>query len=116
MTYLAIKTLVTALLIVAISEIAKRSTLLGGLLASIPIVSVLAIIWLYVDTRDNDQIAALSTSIVWLVIPSLSFFVVLPLMLRHEINFWLSLTTSLGVMLACYYMLLVVLGRFGVRL
>lgn len=116
MTYLAIKTLVTALLVVAISEIAKRSTLLGALLASIPIVSVLAIIWLYVDTRDNDQIAALSISIVWLVIPSLSFFVVLPLMLRHEINFWLSLTASLGVMLACYYVLLAVLGHFGVRL
>ena len=116
MVYLTVKTLLTALLIVAISEIAKRNTLLGGLLASIPIVSVLAIIWLYIDTRDHGQIANLSTSILWLVVPSLSFFVVLPLMLRHEVNFWFSLAASLGVMLACYYLLLIALQRFGIHL
>ena len=68
MIYYALKVFISALLIVAIAEISKRSSLLGSLLASIPLVSVLAIIWIYVDTKDVEKISALSSSIFWLEI------------------------------------------------
>jgi hypothetical protein len=73
----AVKILVSAVLIVLISEIAKRSTLFGALIASIPITSLLAFIWLYLETGDSARIAALSTGVFWLVLPS-RIFVVLP--------------------------------------
>ncbi|MEO5722098.1 MAG: DUF3147 family protein, partial [Chthoniobacterales bacterium] len=68
MTYLVIKTLVSALIVVGISEIARRSSVLGALLASLPLTSLLAFIWLYRDTGDVTKIAALSTGIFWLVL------------------------------------------------
>ena len=74
MFYYMIKTTITVLLIVAISEVAKRSSLLGGILVSVPLVSVLAMIWLYYDTRDVEKVISLSHSVFWLVIPSLSLF------------------------------------------
>ena len=63
MYYLVIKTLISAVIIVAISELSRRSSLLGALLASLPLTSLLAFIWLYRDTHDTEKIAALSTSI-----------------------------------------------------
>ena len=116
MAYYILKTVVTVILIVAISEIAKRSTLLGGIFASVPLISVLAMIWLYVDTRDAQKVASLATSVFWLVLPSLSLFLVLPLLLKKELNFWLSLGTALAVMVGCYYLMLQALARFGIRL
>ena len=70
----AIKVLLTAVLVVAISEAAKRSTLLGGILASLPLTSLLAIIWVYGETGDTARIANLSVSIFWYVLPSLVLF------------------------------------------
>jgi uncharacterized membrane protein (GlpM family) len=70
--YYIFKVVITALIIVLVSEISKRSTFLGALLASLPLISLLAFIWIYVDTKDTARIAELSTQILWLVIPSLS--------------------------------------------
>lgn len=114
MLYYVFKTGLTLVLIIAVTEIAKRSSLLGALVASIPIVSVLAMIWLYVDTQDTARVASLSRDIFWLVLPSLSLFIVLPLLLQHGVNFWLSLGGSLLVMFACYLIMWYVLGRFGI--
>ena len=116
MAYYIIKIVVTALLIVIISEISKRSTLIGSILASIPLVSVLAMIWLYIDTKEPEKISALSTGIFWLVIPSLSLFVSLPILLKKEINFYLSLGISMMITVICYYLMIVILGRFGIKL
>lgn len=102
MTYLIVKYAVTALVVVLVSELARRSTLLGAVLASIPLVSVLAMIWIYVETEDTRRIAALSSDIVWLVLPSLVLFVVLPVMLRNGIGFWISLASSVGATAAAY--------------
>src|SRR5215213_6353094 len=71
MIHAIIKFSVSAAILVGVSEIAKRSSLLGGLLASLPLTSLLALIWLWQDTRDPVKVAALSTSILWLVLPSL---------------------------------------------
>jgi hypothetical protein len=114
--YYAIKLLISATLIVVISEISKRSSFVGGLIASLPLVSILAFIWLYIDTKSAEKISALSYSIFWLVLPSLSLFIALPWLLRRTENFYLSLGGAIIVMLTVYFLMVVVLKRFDVEL
>ena len=116
MTYVIIKFALSAAVLVAVSEIGKRSSFLGGLLASLPLVSLLAIIWLYQDTRDTQKVAALSTSILWLVLPSLALFLALPFLLKRGVAFYPALAASVTTMLACYGATVFALGRFGVKL
>ena len=99
-----------------ISELSKRSSLLGALLASIPLVSVLAMIWLYADTKDAAQVASLSRSIFWLVLPSLTLFVLLPPLLQRGYSFYLSLAASIGATAVVYYVVISIAPRLGVRL
>jgi hypothetical protein len=94
MIYLVTKFATTALIVVLVSELAKRSTLAGAILASIPTVSVLAMIWIYVETRDTVRLAAFSIDVVWLVLPSLVLFAVLPTLLRIGVGFWWSLAAA----------------------
>jgi len=116
MTYYIVKIVISAILIVAISEISKRSSLLGALLASIPLVSVVAMIWLYIDTKDVDRVAGLASSIFWLVIPSLALFIALPLLLKQGYNFYLSMGTSIMITIGCYWLTVTVLDRVGIEL
>ena len=102
MTQYALKIFVSAALLVAIAEASKRSTLLGALLVSLPLTSLLAITWLYLDTGDTARIADLSIETVWMVVPSLALFVVLAWMLRAGHGFWLSLVVACAVTAACY--------------
>jgi hypothetical protein len=112
----AIKVLVTAVLVVAISEVAKRSTVLGGIIASLPLTSVLAFAWLYGETGDTTRIAGLSVSIFWYVLPSLVLFLTLPMLLSHGLGFWLSLTIAAALTFAAYLLMMGMLARFGVTL
>ncbi len=91
MTQYALKVLITALVVVAVSETAKRSSLIAALIASLPLTSLLAFVWLYLDTHDSARVAALSSDILWLVLPSLVLFAVLPVLLRLGWNFWIGL-------------------------
>lgn len=116
MIYYAIKIAITTILIVAISEISKRNSLAGAVLASIPLVSVLAMFWLYIDTNDSTKVSNLSSSIFWLVLPSLTLFLALPVLLRLELNFYLAIAISIGLTLFCYLAMLTVLNYFGVKL
>lgn len=116
MAYYVTKIIITTLLVVLISEIAKRNSFMGAILASVPLVSVLAMLWLYIDTKDIANVSALSTSIFWLVLPSLALFVTLPLLLKQEINFYLSMSISIGVTALCYWLMVSVLDNFGIRL
>jgi hypothetical protein len=116
MTQYIVKILLTTGLIVAISEVSKRSSFFGGLLASLPLVSFLAMIWLYLDTRDASKVASLATNIFWLVLPSLVFFAVLPALLKMKLGFSLSFALATLLMLACYGVMLVILKKFGVNL
>ena len=116
MIYYLSKIAITVLLVIAIAEISKRSTLMGGILASVPLVSVLAMIWLYMDIRDVQKVAALSTSVFWLVIPSLALFLVLPIMLKKGINVSVSISVALTVTVACYFGMTGILVKFGVKL
>jgi hypothetical protein len=113
MGYYVVKILVSAVMIVLISEIAKRSTLFGALIASLPITSLLAFVWLYVDTGDNARIAALSTGVLWLVLPSLAFFFVLPTALRAGWAFWPSLLAAILATVVCYGIMVPILRKYG---
>ncbi len=116
MAYYVLKIVITTLLIVLISEIAKRSSFVGALLASVPLVSVLAMLWLYIDTKNISKVSALSSGIFWLVLPSLSLFVTLPLLLKQGINFYLSISLSIGVTIFSYWIMISVLNHFGIKL
>ncbi len=116
MIYYIVKLLITVVLIVLVSELAKRSTLYGALLASVPLVSVLAMIWLYVDTRDSARVAALSGSIFWLVLPSLALFVVLPVLLKAGVNFYLSMAIGIAATVFCYWLVVTYLPQLGIKL
>ena len=116
MAYYVMKIMITTILIVAISEIAKRSTFIGALLASIPLISVLAMFWLYVDTRDVSKVSTLASSVFWLVLPSLVLFVVLPILLKYGANFYLAMTVSIAATVGCYWGMVSVLSHYGVEL
>lgn len=116
MGYYIFKIVITMLLVVIISEIAKRSSFMGAILASVPLVSALAMLWLYVDTKDTAKVSALSSSIFWLVLPSLSMFVVLPLLLKQGINFYLSMSIAIGITVLCYWLVILALNHFGIKL
>lgn len=115
MWYFALKVGISALLIAAISEIAKRSTGLAALLASLPLTSLLAFIWLHIEAAPPEQIAALSEHIFWLVLPSLALFITLPLFLRHGLGFWLSLSLAIAITSSGYMLTYLLLRRFGLQ-
>jgi hypothetical protein len=114
MLYSALKVIISALLIVAISEIAKRSTGFAALVAALPLTSLLAFIWLHMEAAPPEKIADLSSQIFWLVLPSLLLFLLLPLMLKHGLGFWVSLGLSVTATAGCYLALLPLLRRMGV--
>lgn len=116
MLYYTFKVFISALLIVAISEIAKRSTGFAALVASLPLTSLLAFVWLHMEASPPERIADLSSQIFWLVLPSLLLFLLLPLLLKHGVNFWVSLGLSVAATAGCYLALLPLLRRMGVAL
>ncbi len=116
MFYYALKVLVSAAVIVAITEIAKRSSGFAALVAALPLTSLLAFVWLYAEGAEPVRIAELSGQIFWLVLPSLLLFLLLPLLIKQGLGFWISLAISVSVTAACYLALLPVLRKFGVQL
>ena len=116
MTYNIIKILISAILIALISEIAKRSTFLGAVLASIPLVSVMAMIWLYIDTNDSLQVVQLSKGIFWLVIPSLVLLITFPIFIRLQFSFYTALSAALLAMVVTYFITIAVLKKFNIHL
>jgi F0F1-type ATP synthase assembly protein I len=116
MTFYLLKIVVSALAVLLVSEVAKRSSLFGGLIASIPTVSLLAILWLYAETRSPRQVAGLAGSIFWLTIPSLSFFLSLNLLLQKGTGFTAALLLAVLITVVCYGAMLFALHRLGVTL
>jgi hypothetical protein len=114
MTQYILKVFISALLIVVVSEISKHSSFLGGLLAALPLVSLFA--WLWHDTRDSANIAALSTSIFRLVLPSLVLFLVLPLLLKRGFGFYPALGLAVTAMFVSYGVMLFTLEKLGIKL
>lgn len=114
--YYVIKVIISAILLVAISEISKRSSFAGGILASIPLMSVFVMVWMYIDNKSIEGIAELSSSIFWLTIPSLVLFISLPMLLKKGFGFFPSLGISILITVIAYYLMILVLSKFGVKL
>ena len=111
-----IKLLISSGIIVLVSEIAKKSTYFGGLIASIPIISVMSMVWLYIDTKDIESVRNLSNSILWMIIPSVSLFISLPILLRTGIGFYLSILLSIIITIGCYGITILLISRSGIEL
>jgi hypothetical protein len=116
MIYLAIKTLISAILIVAVSEIAKRYPGFGALIASLPLVSVLGMIWLWHDKPDPENMAAHATATFWYVLPSLPMFLLIPALLRHGADFRVALAAGCVLTVALYAAVTWIGPRFGLQL
>ncbi|MBS0311154.1 MAG: DUF3147 family protein [Thiobacillus sp.] len=112
----ALKIGLSALILVAVAEVAKRSTFWAAALASLPLTSLLAFVWLYLDTGDVQKVATLAGGIFWLVLPSLLLFVLLPLLLRSGWGFWVSLAVSSAATALAYLGMVKLLAAFGIRL
>jgi glycopeptide antibiotics resistance protein len=110
MVYLITKALISGVIIMAASEAAKRSPTYGALLVSLPLISILAMIWLWRDTGDNERIAALSEGTFW----PLPMFLVLPAMLRNGFAFWTALAASCALTVALYLVAVWLLPRLGI--
>ena len=93
--YLILKTLISALIIVIVSEIAKKYTWAAAIIVSIPLTSLLAFIWLYYDTKDVQKVIDLSLSTIVMTLPSIVFFIVLPFMLKFKYSFSFSIIVAI---------------------
>lgn len=116
LSYYTVKVAVSAIIIVAVTEIAKRSSGFAAVVAALPLISLMAFVWLHVEGAKPEFIAELSGQIFWLALPSLTLFLVLPLLLRQGIGFWSSLGLSVAATVACYFVMLPLLRRLGVQL
>lgn len=116
MLYLLIKAAVSGILVARISEGARRYPGLGGLIASLPLVSVLGMIWLWRDRPDAANMAAHAEATFWFVLPSLPMFLIIPAMLRNGFGFWISLVAGCVLTIALYSFMIWVGPRFGLRL
>jgi hypothetical protein len=116
MLYYVIKVLVSALVIVAVSEIAKRSTGFAAFVASLPLTSLLAFVWLRIEGVEPQKIGELSGQIFWLILPSLLLFPLLPFLLKYGLSFWTSLGLSVAATAGGYLLMLPLLRRMGVGL
>ena len=114
--YTIFKILLTAMIIVGISEIAKRSTLIAGIAASIPLTSLLALMWLYFDTQSSSTVMDLSRNILLMIPPSLTFFIALYSLLGWNTAFTLSLLISIVLTAVVYWIYFYILNFFGVNL
>jgi hypothetical protein len=114
--YYATKIVITTILIVAISEIAKRSSFVGAVLAFILLVSVLAIVWLYIDTKDVEKVSNRANRVFWLVLPTLVFFITLPALLKLGLYLYFSISLSIGFTVVAYMLMVVALNHYGVKL
>ena len=104
MLYALIKALISGAIIAAASEVAKRSPAFGAVILSLPLVSLLAFVWLWRDTADTEAIASLSQSTFWFVLPTLPMFLVLPALLRNDVGFWAALAVSCLLTMGLYFL------------
>lgn len=115
MLWLIVKYLVTAAVVVVISELAKRSDKLGGLIAALPLVTIMALVWLYLEKQPEEKIANQAWFTFWYVLPTLPMFLAFPFLLPR-LGFWLTLGVSVLISLSCFGLLSIVLSRFGIDL
>lgn len=115
MAWLISKYLITAGLVVLISEIAKRSDKLGALIAALPLVTILTLMWLYFENQPTDKIANHAWYTFWYVLPTLPMFLLFPWLL-YRYGFWTAMGVSVPVTVIAFALLAIVVKRFGIML
>lgn len=113
MAWFVVKAALSGLIVALISEIARRSSVFAALVASLPLVSVLGMIWMWNELRDVERIARHSEATFWYVLPSLPMFLVLPAMLRSGFGFWTSLAVGAALIVVLYGVLMWLAPRLG---
>lgn len=116
MLQLIVKAAISGVLVAIVAEVSKRFPGIGGLVASLPLVSVLAMIWLWHDTGDSERLADHAIGTLWFVLPSLPMFVLIPSMLRRGFGFWSSLSAGCLLTIALYALMVVLAPRIGIKL
>lgn len=116
MLYLVLKAALSGVIVAIVSETAKRCPGAGGLIASLPLVSVLGMIWLWNDTKDPARMAAHAGATFWFVLPSLPMFLLVPALLRRGLGFWPALAAGCALTMALYAVMLWIGPRFGLKL
>ena len=115
MAWIIVKYLITSGAVVLISELAKRSDRLGGFIAALPLVTLLTLIWLYVENQPQDKIANHAWYTFWYVVPTLPMFLVFPYLLPR-IGFWLTLLSCVLLTVLCFGLFALLVRRFGIQL
>ena len=115
MTWIITKYFLTAAVVVLVSEIAKRSDKLGGFIAALPLVTILALVWLYLENQPMEKISNHAWYTFWYVVPTLPMFLLFPLLLPR-IGFWPSLLACVIITIACFGLFTIVVRRFGIDL
>ena len=115
MDWLITKYFITAAVVVLVSELAKRSDKLGGLVAALPLVTVLTLIWLYVEKQPEQKIANHAWYPFWYVVPTLPMFLAFPVLLPR-LGFWPTLLASVVISVVCFGLFALFVRRFGVEL
>jgi F0F1-type ATP synthase assembly protein I len=116
MLFLIVKYAVTAFVIVLVSEVAKRSDRVGALIASLPLVTVMAMIWMHVENQPATKIANHAYYTFWYVLPTMPMFLLMPWMMNRGVSFWLSLTAGCALTIVCFGASAFVLKRWGIGL
>ncbi|MBB3586841.1 DUF3147 family protein [Sphingomonas sp. BK481] len=112
----AVRAVLSGIIVALIAVIARRSPAAGALVASLPLLSVLGMIWLWHDTGDRVRLAVHAEATFWYVLPSLPMFLLIPVLLRHGVGFWVSLAAGCVLTILLYLAVVAIAARFGVTL
>ncbi|OYY56764.1 MAG: hypothetical protein B7Y05_17435 [Polynucleobacter sp. 24-46-87] len=115
MSWIAIKYLLTAGMVVFISEVAKRSDKLGGFIAALPLMTLLTLVWLYIENQSEEKIANHAYYTFWYVIPTLPIFLLFPYLLP-KLGFWLTMGASIVLTVICFGLFALLMKYFGIQL
>lgn len=116
MLYLLVKAGLSGVIVAIVAEVAKRYPGLGGLIASLPLISVLGMIWLWRDTHDYQRMAAHAEATFWFVLPSLPMFLLIPDLLRRGVGFWPALLAGCALTMGLYALMIWLGPKLGLRL
>jgi hypothetical protein len=116
MLYLLIKAAISGVIVAIVSEVAKRYPGVGALIASLPLISVLGMIWLWRDTQDPARLASHAGATFWYVLPSLPMFLLIPFLLKRGLGFWPVLAAGCALTIGLYVTMTWIGPRFGLRL
>ena len=115
MTAFTIRAILSGIIIALIAVIGRKAPAVGALIASLPLISVLGMLWIYQETSDVQRIASHAEATFWLVLPSLPMFLLLPAMLRHGFGFYLALALNVALTALLYIGMVKIGGAFGMK-